>query len=255
MKMQHAKRRSAGFSLVELMVALVVGLLLLAGVLQILLGNRESFEAQRGIADVQEQGRLVTFFMENVVAHAGHRVNLIADDDFLFSAEDTDDGFTLARGAVVTGLENDANGNDAVHVRFESDGNFSNCEGDPIGTPTDPEIGNFSLSVDDAGELRCNDVPLTEQDSVARFSVRYGLDTDEDNVVDAYVDLPSAAQQTDVRSLRLQLLLRSRKNVLPSGAAREYEFADNDPPFTTPDNDRRVYQFVDQTVALRNLLP
>ena len=32
-------------------------------------------------------------------------------------------------------------------------------------------------------------------------------------------------------------------------------FADNDPPFQTLDDDRRVYQFVDQTIALRNLLP
>jgi type IV pilus assembly protein PilW len=254
MNLPHAARRSAGFSLVELMVALVVGLLLLAGVLQILLGNRESFEAQQGLADVQEQSRLVSFFVENVVAHAGHRVNLIAEDDFLFPAEQTDDGFPLARGSVVAGIDGGENGNDAVHVRFESDGNFTNCEGDAVGSPNDPSLGDFSLSVDDTGQLRCNGVPLTEADSVARFRVRYGLDTDEDNVVDAYVDLPSPSQQLQVRSLRLQLLLRSQENVLPSAVSRTFDFAD-EPAFTSPESDRRVYQFVDQTVALRNLLP
>ncbi|MES1930387.1 type 4 fimbrial biogenesis protein PilW [Salinisphaera dokdonensis CL-ES53] len=251
-------RANAGFSLVELMVALVVGLLLLAGVLQILLGNRESFEAQRGLADVQEQGRLASFFIENVIAHAGHRVDLIADEEFLFSAENTDDGFTLVDGGVVSGIDSgEGEGDDAVHVRFESDGNFRDCTGAAVGTPDTPVVGNFSLSVDDTGILRCNGVPLTEEGSVARFRVRYGLDTDadKDNVVDAYVDaLGNDDTQLDVRSLRLQLLLRSDENVLAQGFARDFEFADGS-TFTSTDDDRRAYQFIDQTVALRNLLP
>ena len=250
------KQAVAGFSLVELMVALVVGLLLLAGVLQILLGNRESFEAQRGLADVQEQGRLANFFIENVLAHAGHRVDLIADEDFLFPAQNTDDGFTLAEGSVVAASDSgQTGGNDAIRVRFESDGNFRDCAGAPVGTPDTPAVEGFSLSVDNAGVLRCNGIALTEQDSVARFRVRYGLDTGEDNVVDAYVDDPgNGSAQRDVRSLRVQLLLRSSENVLPQGTARDFTFADGS-TFTTPAADRRAYQFIDQTVALRNLLP
>lgn len=249
MKTTTPARKEQGFSLVELMVAMVVGLLLLAGVLQILLGNRESFEAQRALADVQEQGRLASFFMENVVAHAGHRVNLVAPGRFVFPAE-TVDGFALGGGAVVAAENNDANGNDAVHVRFQSDGNFTNCDGSQV-----DDIGDFSLAVSDDGELTCNAEPLTEEDSVARFNIRYGLDTDDDDAVDAYVDeLNNADTQQQVRSLRLQLLLRSRENVLPQGLARPFDFADGT-TFTTPGNDRRAYEFIDQTIALRNLLP
>jgi type IV pilus assembly protein PilW len=248
-------RQSQGFSLVELMVALVVGLLLLAGVLQILLGNRESFNAQRAIADVQEQGRLATFFIENVVAHAGHRVNLIADDDFLFPARNTDDGFSLASESVVAGT-NDPDGNDGLHIRFESDGNFTGCDGAPVGTPTNPALGEFSFTVSANGALECNGTDLTDLDSVARLSIRYGLDTaGEDGVVDAYTDsIANADLQRDVKSLRIQLLLRSQDNVLPVGSARTFEFADGN-NFTTSADDRRAYQLIDQTVALRNLLP
>lgn len=242
---------AAGFSLVELMVALVVALVLLAGVLQILLSNRQSFQAQRAVADVQENARFVSFFVENVIAHAGFRSDLIAFERSIFPAEGHD-GFQLAAGSVVAASADDDNGNDAVLVRFQSDGNFTDCNGNPVGSPDNPQVGYFSLTVSDNGILQCNGIGLTTEQSVARMSIRYGLDTDDDDAVDAYVDTLPQARQEKVRSLRVQILLRSEDNVLPADLARSFNIP-NAPDIGS--DDRRAYAMVDQTIALRNLLP
>lgn len=58
-------RPMRGFSLVELMVALVLGLVLIAGVTQVFLGNRQTQTTEQGLAQVQESGRLALNFLES----------------------------------------------------------------------------------------------------------------------------------------------------------------------------------------------
>ncbi|HET7921614.1 MAG TPA: PilW family protein [Gammaproteobacteria bacterium] len=60
-----------GLSLVELMVALVIGLILTAGVISVYLTSKRSYSTDTGIAQVQENGRFVLGFMEPVVRMAG----------------------------------------------------------------------------------------------------------------------------------------------------------------------------------------
>ncbi len=56
----HASQRCAGFSLVELMVALVLGLVIMAGVLSIFVGMSQSVRTETAISRLQdEQQRLV----------------------------------------------------------------------------------------------------------------------------------------------------------------------------------------------------
>ena len=57
--------RCRGFSLVELMVALVITLILLAGIGQIFLSSKKSFTIQDSLARIQENGR---YALETVVA-------------------------------------------------------------------------------------------------------------------------------------------------------------------------------------------
>jgi len=60
-----------GFSLVELMVAIVLGLILIAGVLQVFLGNRQAQTSEQSIARVQESGRLALGFLEDDLRATG----------------------------------------------------------------------------------------------------------------------------------------------------------------------------------------
>ncbi len=65
-------RAQHGMTLVELMVALVIGLLLLAGVIQIFLSNRAAFSFNEGLARLQENGRFATDTLSTRARMAGY---------------------------------------------------------------------------------------------------------------------------------------------------------------------------------------
>lgn len=75
MSMQRTNSRARaqqGMTLVELMVALVIGLLLLAGVIQIFLSNRAAFSFNEGLARLQENGRFATDTLSMRARMAGY---------------------------------------------------------------------------------------------------------------------------------------------------------------------------------------
>ena len=256
-------RRQRGFSLVELMVAMVIALILLAGVLQILLGNRESFRYQQNMASLQENARLASFVIENVVAHAGYRTDLGAEP-FRTSGTTGTRGADYAANAVVAGADGGKSGNDVLRLRFQAAGGVHDCQAREIGaagvTPN-IESADVEMYVNDSDTLLCADYsgkgskisqPIIE--NVRRFNVTFGVDTNGDQSADTYVDSLSSANAPNVVSLRVQMLLRSEVNVLATPDVRTYTFADGG-EYETPANDRHAYAFIDQMVALRNLLP
>ena len=55
---KYPNTKQQGFSIVELMIAMVIGLLLLAGVMQIFISNKQTHQLQSAMARVQENGRI-----------------------------------------------------------------------------------------------------------------------------------------------------------------------------------------------------
>lgn len=64
-------RSEQGFSLVELMVAITVGIVLMGGVVQMFVSSKTVFSTQEGISRVQETGRLGVEFLANDIREAG----------------------------------------------------------------------------------------------------------------------------------------------------------------------------------------
>jgi type IV pilus assembly protein PilW len=253
--------RAGGFTLVELMIALVVGLLLLAGVLQVLLGNRESFEAQRARSSLQENARLMAFVLENTVAHAGHKTDLAPNAAAgLFRSSNISGSPAFASQAVVAGIYS-ASGNDSIRIRYQAEGGLHNCRGAPVGQPDKAEVTDFELYVNDNDTLLCKIIgsgspqPLVE--NVERFRIRYGVDRDKKPGVDTYVSNLSAADSRKVRSVRFQLLLKSpddqRLNPADAPGDRVYAFSDRSTTYTPQGADKRLaHLLVDRTIVLRN---
>ncbi|SDY34609.1 type IV pilus assembly protein PilW [Lysobacter sp. yr284] len=65
-------RRVSGFSLIELMVALVLGALLVLGLLKIFDASRASYKLSEGLARVQENGRFAMDYLQRDLRMAGH---------------------------------------------------------------------------------------------------------------------------------------------------------------------------------------
>jgi type IV pilus assembly protein PilW len=66
------KYRSRGFSLIELMVAMTIGLILTIGVIQIFSASRSTYQLDEGLARAQENGRFAIEFMSREIRHAAH---------------------------------------------------------------------------------------------------------------------------------------------------------------------------------------
>lgn len=71
MKLQSNLKRARGLSLIELMVSLVLGLLLVAGIIQLFTGSRVTYMSAEGMARVQENGRFALEFLRSPMRTAG----------------------------------------------------------------------------------------------------------------------------------------------------------------------------------------
>src|SRR4051812_44654686 len=63
--------RSRGFSLVELMVAMALGLVVVGGVVSVLMANKRSYRANEGLAQVQETARTAYELIARDVRQSG----------------------------------------------------------------------------------------------------------------------------------------------------------------------------------------
>jgi type IV pilus assembly protein PilW len=64
--------RAAGISLVEVMIAMVIGLVLMLGVIQVFSASREASQLAQGVARVQENARFALEFLQRDIRMAGH---------------------------------------------------------------------------------------------------------------------------------------------------------------------------------------
>jgi type IV pilus assembly protein PilW len=68
---EFGRRAAAGFSLVELMVAMVIGLIITFAVVQIFTTSRTTYQTDEGLARVQENGRFAMEFLTREIRQVG----------------------------------------------------------------------------------------------------------------------------------------------------------------------------------------
>jgi len=72
--MKHASiQRQQGLSIIELMIALLLGLLLMGGVLQLFLSSKRTYQTNAALSQVQESGRFALEFLAFDLRNAGYR--------------------------------------------------------------------------------------------------------------------------------------------------------------------------------------
>ncbi|OOG50293.1 prepilin-type N-terminal cleavage/methylation domain-containing protein [Rhodanobacter sp. C01] len=73
-RQQHAPwpvRSSAGFTLIELMVAMLLGLIVIGGVVSVFLANQRSYRTNQALSDVQDSSRVAFEMMARDIRNAG----------------------------------------------------------------------------------------------------------------------------------------------------------------------------------------
>lgn len=240
--------RQTGFGLVEIMIALVLGLFVTAGVVHVFLSNKQSFNVQSAQAQLQENARLASALLADTIAKAGYRLDPGVASSEIESLGPALDG-TNDGGADLLA------GSDTVTVRFQGDGLMIDCHGLTV-VKEDISINRFRLSAN--SELQCDngDGPLTLFDNVADLQILYGEDTNGDGSVDQYRNAATVDDFDNVLAVHLALLLASDGNVTTKADAREFVLLDR-PPVRHPASgtDRAQRRVVERVVSLRNRMP
>lgn len=221
-----------GFSLVEIMVAVTLGIILLGGTIQIYLSSKNGYRLQDGIASMQENGRYAIHVLRENILKAGYpKISNI--DPF-------DPGKTF---------NNDADTSDQITVQYQSDAAVTtDCLGNNAsGTVTNAlSITNNILSCLGSGSTTSQ--PLV--DNIEAMHILYGWDDDGDSVANRYVRANEVTNWSSIVSVRIALLARSQNPIGPV-ETQTYPLLDT----TVTRNDALAHRVFTTTIPLRNRVP
>jgi type IV pilus assembly protein PilW len=142
-----------GFTLVELMVAVLIGLFLIGGLLTLVQAMRRTSTMQSGLSQLQDNERMTTTLMTDVIQSSGYFPNPMvnsATTEFPVTGS-----FTVAGQALVgSGAYGAAAPGDSITVRYATAGGDGvlNCSG---GTSAVAATFTNTFSVDAFGNLNC----------------------------------------------------------------------------------------------------
>ncbi|NNC97054.1 MAG: prepilin-type N-terminal cleavage/methylation domain-containing protein [Gammaproteobacteria bacterium] len=238
-RQNQMRKKQKGLTLIELLIAIAIGVFLLLAVTSIFNATRRSFDLQDNLAEMSEVAR---FSIDTINWHtrmAGYRETGFADGPLT-------DAITLENGNP-----------DSLSLVYEADVDCNQVASGADGLATVV----FTIEND---SLMCNGQVMFE--NVVDMQIFVGLDTGSlrDGVVDKYVSssIESEDEKTivdgesdeatvaadDVRALNINLLIRSDSTTLSNVAPT----LNNDFWSFTPGNDGRLYQEYSFNIAVRN---
>ncbi|WP_090333446.1 PilW family protein [Nitrosomonas sp. Nm51] len=212
--MQFKSFGQSGFTLVEMMVALTLGLMILLVIGTVFVSSSQTFRVQEDNARIQESGRFALEIIGRSIKQAGH-----ADIPFT--------GFKVAfSGAPINGVDGGAGVADTLTVQYDGVVGDSNCEGTNVTVANVAAADNIiqnHFNVDTANaQLRCDGeidaapsipgaapVGIVLADNVEDLQILYGIDTIGDQSANQYVATP--ADWNQVITARVCVLVRSDK--------------------------------------------
>jgi type IV pilus assembly protein PilW len=282
--MNSVRKYEQGLSIVEIMVSMVIGFLILAGMLSVYLSNSASFRFNSQMARIQESGRLVLNLLENDIrmsAYGGCVKTTLDEEDYepgieIDSAVPTT---TISVDQLLQGVE--WNGSDTLIVygipapEDAADTHiYSNCDGDtiivakgtpPAATPVEisvPIISKVTYTLDSTSSVlkvkRGSKSEAELVENVDKFNVCLGIDTNMDESVDNWITTATSGlsdkQKQRITAVKVDLILASAQseNVLSNAVEPSITLCDS----TTWDNsgvsDQRLHKLFHSTIALRN---
>ena len=281
----------AGFSLIEMMIAIVIGLLITIVVGNVFLGSKDTFRTQDDASRLAENARYAMSVMNRTIRNTGFAY---WQNGIQWKAAWS--GKLTAQMAGVNNNTPSLGNSDSITVAYfgssvlpgttgDADGNTLDCLGRKFkdNTAVEPSTSRFYVangadgrpalwcSVNTPGAQTYNSAAAVAVDSkelvagVTTFQVLYGIDTDGDyspNVFKA-ANLMSAADMDKVVAVRIGLILASpNANTTAETDTKTYQvfgpeyaaFASADPgtSYTPPSSDnKRLRKLYTYTIAVR----
>lgn len=199
----HRHVPQQGLTMVELLVAMTLGLVILLAIGSVYLGSRATYRIQEDNARLQETGRYALEVLGRSVRQAGYWNIPISPVS----------NATAFGGTAITGTDGASGASDTVTVQYDGLAGDRDCEGNTLAA---------NAIVQDAYRLNGNDLqcdgnadstvdPQTLVSDIEDVQILYGIDTNNDQSVDQYVAAP--ADWNQVYSARVCVLARSPNSV------------------------------------------
>ena len=275
LKAQH----QMGMTLIEIMIAMGIGLFLIAGVVQLLVTTRQSYNVQDAVARIEENSRFSLGMLSENIRLAGYKKGAWESNSTTFATANT----LFAAGEYISGSEGGISSSDQINIRFHGsvnnsgnvDGRVIDCEGNGVGD-TNVEL-SFSIS---GSDLICTvdgtTPPVVLAGNISNMQILYGEDTSDDDTVNKYVTASSVSNWNNIISVKIGLVFGSEKNNLANTSLSFPSLSENpmnaifdrnsdgEPDLfkatgstsfnskTAPD--RHLYKIYNTTVTLRNRL-
>jgi type IV pilus assembly protein PilW len=192
------KRRPSqcGFTLVELMISILIGLFLVGGLLTLTSAMKRTSGSQTGLSNLQENERMAMTLMTDVIQSAGYYPNPTVSS--AATALPVTGVFTFGGQSVYgTGAFNAASPFDSITVRYRTGGtaandNTINCTGNTSAAATtyvnvfswDPTTGDLLCSLNGATAVHI-------ASGLTRLQIYYGVQTNVTTTatsIDGYLD-------------------------------------------------------------------
>ena len=160
--MGSVNKLNKGFSLVELMIAMIVSLFILAGLFYSVMGDMRSYESARSSQELVTKGRMAVQTLRLYIQQAGFRDITALKNETTFSAGTSNVGGTWDYGQVVQGMTNSVDiddekiDSDILVVRFlgAAEIGIVSCIGEDLDESTNNEV---TLYVNTSDQLMCKD--------------------------------------------------------------------------------------------------
>jgi type IV pilus assembly protein PilW len=204
-----------GFTLVELMIAVVIGLFLVGGLLTLVQAMKRTTVSQNGMSQLQENERMAMTLITDVIQSAGYfvitsaTVNNTAAVSFGVVAP-----FTVA-GQYIFGTGTFGGASNTITVRYMTSGadNVINCNGGTSAVAAS-FVNTFSIDTVNKNlqcQLTVNGGAATTVvliNGITNMQIYYGVQTNTGvtgNSIDTYLDSTAVTDWTAVKSVKITL--------------------------------------------------
>jgi type IV pilus assembly protein PilW len=230
------KSCQTGMTLIEIMIALLIGVFLLSGLIQIFISSKQAYRMMENQSSMQERGRFAMDFISRDIRSAGYKSCI-----------------TFTVPTVIAGTNGTSTAPDSITIRMST----AACSTPVANTPVSTIIYTIQTSTSGVGTslFRNNNGTGAQEliEGVENMQILYGVDTNTTPDSSANYYVPAGTTGLDMEkviSIRVSLLIRSIDDNL----------ADQPIPYTyngstTTPTDRRLRRVFNTTIAVRNRLP
>lgn len=270
-----------GFSLIEWLIAALLGLFVIGGMMRIYTANLDAFEEREQLSILDTIGRNALHELTQGIEHTGYQSDIDASigDYFIrgvvVAANCVDKGINntttnIADTSILTpSSDNGYQNNDAIGVVFLASTNLNqDCSGAAL--PADCEVGTVSIieaskiyntyvigKVNGEPELQCGGSLSTTRTSlvagVEKMQVLYGVDADANAQIDNFMNatqVTAANAWSSVLAIQVAVLVRSPKPFYQQPVAKSYVLLDEKIDIAADRYLRAVYA---KTIRLHNM--